>query len=123
MNKHKTEKHKASLLAEKSILEKELETVGKKNPNNPADWEAVAVEENIDIADRNNVADGIEDYENNEAILDQLEARLNEINIALQKIEAGAYGKCEISDEPIEEDRLEANPAARTCKKHINEKI
>ena len=33
---------------------------------------------------------------------------------ALQKIKAGAYGVCEISGEPIEVERLAANPAART---------
>ena len=123
MEKNKIEKLKISLLKEKDNLEKELQTVGEKNPNNPADWEAVAGDENIDISDRNNVADGIKDYENNEAILDQLEARLFEVNLALEKIKSNTYGKCEIGEELIEEDRLEANPAARTCKKHINEKI
>ena len=31
----------------------------------------------------------------------------------------GTYGSCEISGEAIEVERLEANPAARTCKAHI----
>ncbi len=123
MDKSKIKKYKDSLLEEKSLLEKDLETVGKKNPDNPADWEATTPEENIDNADRNNVADEINDYENNMAILKQLESRLCEVNKALEKIEKGTYGKCEISGELIEEDRLNANPAARTCKKHINEKI
>ena len=38
----------------------------------------------------------------------------------LKKIEAGTFGVCEISGEPIEEDRLDANPAARTNKANIN---
>ena len=123
MDKKKTEKYKAKLLEEKNVLEKDLLTVGKKNPNNPADWEATTPEENIDTADRNNVADEITDYENNVAISKQLESRLSEVNIALEKIKEGTYGKCEIGGELIEEDRLNANPAARTCKKHINEKV
>jgi RNA polymerase-binding transcription factor DksA len=37
------------------------------------------------------------------------------------QIEKGAYGTCKICGEKIEEDRLEANPAAQTCKLHMNE--
>jgi RNA polymerase-binding transcription factor DksA len=51
-----------------------------------------------------------------------LEVRYNEIKSALKKIEEsapGAYGLCEVGGEQIEEDRLEANPAARTCKAHM----
>ena len=110
-------------MKKRNILEKDLKTVGEKNPENSADWEAVTPEENVDNADRNNVADEITDYENNTAILKQLESRLSEVNKALEKIEENIYGKCEISGELIEEDRLNANPAARTCKKHINEKV
>ena len=123
MDTKKIEKYKAKLLEEKEILEKDLSTVGKKNPNNPADWEAETHEENIDTADRNNVADEITDYENNVGISKQLESRLSEVNMALGKIESNTYGKCEVAGELIEEDRLNANPAARTCKKHINEKV
>jgi RNA polymerase-binding transcription factor DksA len=51
----------------------------------------------------------------------ELELRLKDINDALNKIERadGSYGKCETSGEMIEEDRLMANPAARTCKLHM----
>ena len=123
MDKKKTEKYETKLLEEKKLLEKELLTVGRKDVDDPGEWEATAPDENLDTADRNNVADEITDYENNNSILGQLEARLFEINKALEKIEQGTYGICEISGERIEEDRLDANPAARTCKKHINEKI
>lgn len=123
MDKHKTEKYKTKLLEEKTLLENELKTVGKKNPNNPADWEAATPEENIDNADRNNVADEINDYENNNAISSQLEIKLSEINNALEKIEKDKYGVCEVCGEVIEEDRLDANLGAKTCKKHINEKV
>jgi RNA polymerase-binding transcription factor DksA len=46
---------------------------------------------------------------------------LNTVVHALGKIEAGTYGVCEVSGMDIEEDRLEANPAARTCKAHMAE--
>ena len=41
------------------------------------------------------------------------------VDEALEKIEKGTYGICETGGEKIEEDRLEANPSARTCKAHM----
>ncbi|MBP9710932.1 MAG: TraR/DksA C4-type zinc finger protein [Candidatus Pacebacteria bacterium] len=70
-------------------------------------------------ADPNEAADKQEEYIENRAITDQLEIRYNNIKRALSKIEEGTYGTCEVSGEPIEEDRLEVNPAARTCKEHM----
>ena len=51
----------------------------------------------------------------------EIETRYNEVKHALDKIEGypEKYGMCEVSNQPIEHDRLEANPAARTCKKHL----
>ena len=107
------------LKTEKELLEKELQTVGRRNPDNPADWEAVPADTEEDGADENVIADTIEEYEGNTAILKQLEIRYNEVLGAIERIENGSYGKCEVSGEPIEMDRLEANPAAKTCKAHM----
>ena len=115
-------KHFKELLAkELKLLETELATVGRKNPENPADWEATEKDGEIDNAEEGDVAGGIETYETNIAIVGQLETRLKEVQNALQKIENGNYGKCEVCGENIEQDRLEANPAATTCKTHMNE--
>ena len=116
-----TEYFKEKLEAELKTVEAELETVGRKNPSNPLDWEAKEGEMNTDTAEEAEVAEGIEEYENNSVILKQLEIRFNEIKDALAKIDMGTYGICEVSGLPIEEDRLEANPAARTCKAHMND--
>lgn len=113
-----TEHYKTKLEEEMKLLEEELQSVGRKNPDNPNDWEAKPPSENILMADENEVADTIEDFEQNTAILKQLEIRYNEIKGALSRMEAGNYGKCEVSGEMIEEERLEANPAARTCIAH-----
>ena len=75
----------------------------------------------IQEADRNEAADRIEGYEENTAILKELEIRFNNVTIALKKLDDGAYGFCEKSGAPIEIERLRANPAARTCAKHMNE--
>lgn len=115
-----TNKYKKKLEEELIVLEGELKTVGIQNPDNPSDWVAVQPEENISPADENEVADTIDDYETNTAVLKDLEIRYNNVKLALDKIEKGAYGMCEINNHPISEDRLEANPAARTCKEHMD---
>ena len=114
---------KKKLEQELATVEGELKSIGVQNPKNPADWEAT--ERQMDVmsaaADPNEAADKQEEYIENRAIVDQLEIRYNSIKRALKKIEEGTYGVCEVSGHPIEEDRLEANPAARTCKEHMNE--
>ena len=68
---------------------------------------------------RDEVAEKFEDEEERTATSETLSERLKDVNDALTKIASGTYGACEINGEPIEADRLEANPAARTCKKHL----
>ena len=53
------------------------------------------------------------DQETNEAVMNATSARLGEIELALQRIEAGTYGMDE-NGEMIPEARLRANPAAST---------
>lgn len=43
------------------------------------------------------------------------EQRLQEIAAALQRIESGDFGYCELCDEEIAEKRLEINPTVRYC--------
>lgn len=121
MIKDKLNHFKTKLEEEKKLLEEELKTVGRINPNNPKDWEPTYTKIDTDSADMLEVAEEIEGYQNNTGILNSLEIKYNEVLKALEKIEKGTYGICEISGEQIEEDRLEANPAAKTCKTHMNE--
>ncbi len=109
---------KEKLEAELTLLEKEMLSIGERNPSNPADWEAVEKTENLDTADENVVADEIEEYEENSAIIKQEEIQYNEVKAALEKIEKGTYGICEVGGEEISVERLEANPSARTCIEH-----
>jgi DnaK suppressor protein len=111
---------KEKLEDELATIENELNAVGRKNPDNKLDWEAEPAEMDIDNADPNEVADKIEEYEGNTAVLKELEIRFNDIKDALKKIEEGKYGFCEVCSEPIEEERLIANQSARTCKVHMN---
>jgi DnaK suppressor protein len=43
------------------------------------------------------------------------QAQLRNISIALERLDAGAYGRCEICDEDIGTGRLEIDPAILTC--------
>ncbi len=112
---------KQRLEDEKVLLEKQLGELGTRNPSNPSDWMPSKPEGEEFGADRNDNADIIEEMQDNNASLTQLEARLNDTVSALQKIEQGSFGICEVSGEDIELDRLDANPSARTCKTHMHD--
>ena len=116
------EEFKEKLEAEKKLLMMELSGLGVMNPENN-DWEAIptAPNDENDTSDENDNADRFEEYQEKSATLAILGGRLKDVNHALKKIDDGTYGKCEVSGEPIDEERLRANPAAKTCTKHINQ--
>ncbi len=114
-----TDHFKEKLEKELRIVEAELKTVGRKNPSNPSDWEPTPQKMDVLSSDEGDIADNIEAYEENAGILKQLEIRYNEIKSALKKIKDGTFGVCETDGGPIEIERLEANPASTTCRKHI----
>jgi len=115
------EKYKGKLEEEKRILIRELSQIGiVKNYKAPDDWQATPGDADILRTDPNEVANKIENYEGNTALVHELETRLAEVDVALEKMKKGTYGICEKGNEEIEEGRLEANPAAATCIKHMN---
>jgi len=113
-----TQKYKVMLDAEKEALEIKLAALGRINPDNKNDWEAMPADFDIDPSDDTELGDKIEEMEEQHAVQNQLENRLVDIKRALEKIENGTYGTCEISGKVIEEARLDANPAARTSIAH-----
>lgn len=114
------ETQKENLLKEKKMLTEQLSGLGVLDPQTNT-WEAVAdVPGDKDFSDENDNADRFEDYEEKSAMLSILKERWIDVIDALKKIEEGRYGICEVSGEHIEEERLIANPAARTSIKHIN---
>jgi DnaK suppressor protein len=50
----------------------------------------------------------------------QLQETLNEVALALQRLEDGTYGRCEVCGVAIEPARLEAMPATKFCINHAN---
>ena len=52
------------------------------------------------------------------SILEQVEAELADVDRALVRLDDGTYGKCQACGAMIDDDRLEAMPAARLCVLH-----
>jgi DnaK suppressor protein len=49
------------------------------------------------------------------ALLDETHAQIETLDLALARVAAGTYGRCESCGEPIAPERLAARPAATTC--------
>ncbi len=111
--------HKQKLQEERARLTAELEKVARRDPET-GEWEVVRDASNQSAADSNNQADLMEGFEENSALMNELEARYFEVETALSKMEDGEYGTCDVCGNPIEEGRLDANPAAQTCMEHMN---
>lgn len=109
---------KKKLETEKEVLEKRMTSVGRPNSAVPGDWEPIPAERGneSDLVDQ---AEVIMSNDENAAILADLEARYDQVVGALERIEKGTYGVCEVGGEQIEEARLNADPAAATCKAHL----
>jgi RNA polymerase-binding transcription factor DksA len=115
-----TEHFKEKLIEELDTVENALNDVAVLNKET-GEWEAKGedMETMSPMQDENEFADKLEEFDEHREELPALQTRWFEIKNALEKIEGGTYGTCEVGKEPIEPDRLEANPAARTCKKHL----
>ena len=55
-----------------------------------------------------------------DALAGQLQETLDEVALALGRLEAGTYGVCEVCGVAIAPARLEAMPATRFCINHAN---
>ncbi|MFA6601471.1 MAG: TraR/DksA C4-type zinc finger protein [Candidatus Paceibacterota bacterium] len=120
MNKKDLERFKKKLITEKGQLEVELGEVGQNHSAKDQGWEATSSKIEVDAADENEVADKLEEYEENSGILKRLKEQLNEVDAALDRVEKGTYGTCETCGQPIEIERLEANPSSRISIKHAH---
>lgn len=111
---------KKRLTEELFALETSLKDLGWQNPDT-GDWEATGGDMDPSATESDELADRQEEYGENRAEIEEIEIHWRNVKRALEKIEEGTFGICEISGDDIEEDRLEANPSARTCKAHMEE--
>ncbi len=114
-------KIKENLEKEKKELLGQLLEIGRLNPETN-EWEAFPEEIDAPESDPNTMADRFEDFESRSSTVKVLEERLNMIDRALKNIRKESFGKCIVCGKEIEADRLKANPAAETCKKHLESK-
>lgn len=107
-----------ALQAERAALEEELATFGKRvDTDGDADWDASSGSEGEESAPED-AADNIEELVTNVPLIHELEKRHTDIKAAMQHLKDGSYGLCEACGDEIALERLEANPAARTCITH-----
>jgi hypothetical protein len=59
-------------------------------------------------------AEGAQDL----GVLDRAEAELEDVERALQRLDDGSYGTCEVCGEAIGDDRLAGSPVTRRCPAH-----
>jgi DnaK suppressor protein len=119
MKKSLLQKLKQKLEKEKAIIEKELKKIAKRDEKLPDDWDTIfpkfdSGESGLSLEE---AADEVEEYETLLPIEYTLETELRDINLALEKIKKGRYGKCEKCQKEIPLDRLKASPEARFCLK------
>lgn len=86
MNKKDLEKLKKALEAEKETLESELGEIGMKDPNNSNNWDASTRNTEVDMADENEVANKIEEMQDNDSVVSELEIQLKNVKDALDKM-------------------------------------
>ncbi|MCX6760796.1 MAG: TraR/DksA C4-type zinc finger protein [Candidatus Nealsonbacteria bacterium] len=118
MNKKLIEELKETLEKEGKSIEKELNTFAKKDDKLRGDWDTIFPNFSggeSGSGDMEKAADEVEEYSTLLPIEHSLELKLKNINLALEKIKKGVYGKCEKCKKEMSEERLRAFPEAKTC--------
>lgn len=95
------------LKEEKEIIEKEIGGLG-------------GTDFGSDIDHNEEESDESEEITTQEGVTHPLKDRLKDINLALDKIGAGAYGVCENCGKDISLDLLKVDPESRLCKECKN---
>ncbi len=113
MKKELLETLQKKLDKEKLAIEKELESFATQDKNIKGNWDAKR--QNAEDTDMEEKADEVEEYDNLLSLEHSLELKLKDVNLALEKISGGTYGKCEKCGKGIEEERLLACPEAKLC--------
>jgi RNA polymerase-binding transcription factor DksA len=108
---------KEKLIDEKNKIEEELSNIAVKDEHGV--WQAKNNDSDDSKADDEEMAEAATEFQANESFAEDLKNQLADINEALVNVELGSYGICVQCQQPIEEDRLMANPPAKTCKAHM----
>jgi len=120
MNKKLLSELKERLEKEKVSIEEQLKRFAKRDEKLKGDWDTIFPKFNggeAGGAALEKAADEVEEYSTLLSIEHSLELKLKNIDLALEKIERGKYGRCEKCGKEISEDRLKVSPEARLCLK------
>ena len=119
MAKDLIKKLKEKLEKEKIEIEKELERFAEKDEKLAGDWDTKFPKWDGDSGSSSleRAADEVEEYSTLLSLEHKLEKRLQDIDLALEKIKKGKYGICEKCGQQISIKRLKFYPEARTCLK------
>ena len=117
MEKQLLEKFKADLEKEKQQISSELEKIATQSKEDPSEWQSKFTSSDSDTGHEasETKADESEEYGEQLPVAKSLAQKLADVNLALDKIANGTYGKCENCDQDIAPDRLAAFPTARFC--------
>lgn len=118
MDKTTLEELKTRLLEEQKRIQDELSAFAAKDPNLKGDWDSKLPQFGDRTSEQDENQDEVEEYVDVLPVEHSLELRLQDINLALEKIVKGTYGTCEKCGKEIELERLKADPEARTCVEH-----
>ena len=113
MDKKLIKELKNKLEKEKVSLEKELKGFAKEDKNIKHNWNVPYP--NRQNSDMEEEADEVQEYDNLLSLEHNLELRLRDIDLAIERIEKGGYGKCQKCEKEIENKRLLAYPEAKLC--------
>lgn len=114
MKKEKLEELKTKMEKEKIALEEMMKEFAKESESNPGDWDTRFPNFKAEGA-LDEEADEVEEYSSLLPVERTLETKLQNINDALDRMDDGNYGKCEVCDKAISEERLELIPETKTC--------
>ena len=94
-----------------------LENVKAQLADDVGETEQESVSE-LSSVDQHQADMGTETFEREKdlSILESVEAELADVEHALRRLDDGTYGTCEACGQPIDDERLEAMPAARLCR-------
>lgn len=100
-------------------LTAELEQVERDIYARTSGEQAISPSEGIDgtgvTSEQNDEGSALEDYERNQAMVDNDRALQAKIRAALERLDTGKYGICERCGKAIDPRRLEALPYATLC--------
>jgi DnaK suppressor protein len=117
MEKQLLEKFKTRLEDEKREILKELSRIAVQNKEDPNKWEGKYAASDSETGHDGSelMADESEEHEQRQSIANSLSQKLSDINLALDKIAKGTYGRCENCGHETPYERLDAFPAAGVC--------